>query len=55
MYKLESVYKGFVRSGALLSSENKEILKKISNDLSIESLKFSQNLLAETNASYIVI
>lgn len=54
-YRLESTYKGFVRSGALLAPEQKERLKKISSELSMVGLKFGQNLLAETNASHIVV
>lgn len=54
-YKLDSVYKGFVRSGALLTPEQKERYRKISKDLAMESLKFGQNLLAETNNSFVVV
>ena len=54
-YRLESVYRNFVRSGALLDQAQKDRLKKIFSDLSLTSLKFGQNLLAETNASFIVI
>lgn len=46
---LNETYKGFVRSGALLSDEDKEKLKKISMDLSVKSLQFGQNVLASTN------
>lgn len=46
---LEERYKGFVRSGALLSPEDKEKLKKINEELSVLGLKFSNNLLQETN------
>lgn len=46
---LDETYKGFVRSGALLSDEDKEKLKKISMDLSVKSLQFGQNVLASTN------
>ncbi|WP_295229455.1 M3 family metallopeptidase [uncultured Chryseobacterium sp.] len=49
---LEETYKGFVRSGALLSEENKEKLKKINMDLSLKSLQFGQNVLASTNAYF---
>lgn len=48
-YILENVYKDFVRSGALLSKEKKEELKKINSRLSTLSLEFGQNVLAETN------
>ncbi|WP_312507897.1 M3 family metallopeptidase [Chryseobacterium culicis] len=49
---LNETYKGFVRSGALLSEEDKEQLKKISMDLSLKSLQFGQNVLASTNAYF---
>lgn len=47
---LKETYKGFVRSGALLSEEDKKQLEKINMDLSVKSLQFGQNLLASTNA-----
>ncbi len=52
---LEDTYKGFVRSGAALSSEDKNKLRKINEELSILSVQFGQNLLAETNAFKLVI
>lgn len=52
---LEETYKGFVRSGANLSDENKEKLKKINAELSVLTTQFGQNLLAETNAYQLVV
>lgn len=49
---LTDTYKGFVRSGALLSEENKKKLEKINIDLSMKSLQFGQNVLASTNAYF---
>ena len=49
---LNETYKGFVRSGALLSEEDKKKLEKINMDLSIKSLQFGQNTLASTNAYF---
>ena len=46
---LNETYKGFVRNGALLNDENKKKLEKINMDLSLKSLQFGQNVLAETN------
>lgn len=46
---LDETYKGFVRSGALLSDSQKERLKEINVQLSMKSLQFGQNVLAETN------
>ncbi|MBR2332388.1 MAG: M3 family metallopeptidase [Alistipes sp.] len=45
----EKIYNSFVRSGALLSAENKTRLKQINEKLSSHSVTFGQNLLSETN------
>ena len=47
---LEKTYKGFVRNGAELTGRDKDRYNEISKDLAMLSLKFSENLLAETNA-----
>ena len=47
---LEKCYDGFVRSGALLDEEGKERLRKLSEEASLLSLRFSQNLLKENKA-----
>ena len=47
---LEKCYDGFVRSGALLDDEGKERLRKLSEEASLLSLQFSQNLLKENKA-----
>ncbi|KGE14771.1 M3 family metallopeptidase [Sphingobacterium deserti] len=52
---LEETYKGFIRSGANLTSENKEKLKKINAQLSVLTTEFGQNLLTESNAFELVI
>lgn len=49
---LKETYKGFVRSGALFSDEDKKKLEKINMELSIKSLQFGQNVLAATNAYF---
>ncbi len=46
----EKIYRDFVRSGALLSAEDKASLQQINERLSALSVQFGQNLLAETNA-----
>lgn len=46
---LDDTYKGFVRSGAGLSAGDKEKLRRINEEMSLLSVKFGQNLLAETN------
>jgi peptidyl-dipeptidase Dcp len=52
---LEDTYKYFVRAGAALSPENKEKLRKINEELSLLTVQFSQNLLAETNGYKLII
>lgn len=54
-FLLENLYKGFVRSGALLSTEEQTILKDLNQKLSILAVNFSQNVLAETNKFRLVI
>ena len=46
----EKMYRDFVRSGALLSVEDKASLQQINERLSALEVQFGQNLLAETNA-----
>ena len=52
---LENTYKRFVRGGALLDDAKKEELKKLNLKLSELQLQFSQNLLHETNETYVTI
>ncbi|MBN2861638.1 MAG: M3 family metallopeptidase [Bacteroidales bacterium] len=52
---LEDTYKNFVRAGAALSPEEKEKLRKINEELSLLSVQFGQNLLAETNGYKLII
>ncbi|MFZ0456320.1 MAG: M3 family metallopeptidase [Ignavibacteriaceae bacterium] len=52
---LEETYKDFVRNGANLNEEQKEKLRKINEELSVLTLKFSDNILKETNAYKLVI
>lgn len=52
---LEKCYDGFVRSGALLDEAGKEKLRQLSEEGSMLSLQFSQNLLKETKAYKMVI
>ncbi len=54
-YILENVYKGFVLDGANLPADKKEQLKEINQKLSLLTLKFEQNVLAETNNFKLVI
>lgn len=52
---LEKKYKAFVRSGANLDEKQKERLRAINSELSVLSLKFGDNVLAENNAYQLVI
>lgn len=52
---LENLYKNFVRSGANLSEENKKRLRAINAEMAVATLKYGQNILAETNAYELVI
>ncbi len=45
----EKMYRNAVRQGALLNEEQKERLQKINEELSLLTVKFDNNLLAETN------
>ena len=47
---LDNCYEGFVRSGALLDDEGKERLRQLTEEASMLSLQFSQNLLKENKA-----
>ena len=52
---LEKTYKYFVRNGALLSSEVKEKVRAIDQELAGLSPQFSENLLKSTNAFEMVL
>ena len=47
---LDTSYDGFVRSGALLDEAGKEKLRKLTEEASMLTLQFSQNLLKENKA-----
>ncbi len=52
---LEKTYKSFVRNGALLDDAKKAELRQVNEKLSLLSLKFGQNVLAETNNYFLQI
>lgn len=54
-FLLEKIYQDFVRQGALLPAAQKERLRQIDRELSLLSLKFGNNLLAEINNFKLVI
>lgn len=55
LYLLENTYQDFVRSGALLDEKQKARLRKLNQELSLLTVKFGENVLAETNAFKLVI
>lgn len=52
---VEKYYKSFVRSGIALNAAQKDRLREINKELSLLSLSFGKNLLAETNNYELVI
>jgi peptidyl-dipeptidase Dcp len=46
---LENTYKSFVRNGANLNEKDKETFREVSKNLAELSVKFGENVLAETN------
>ena len=48
-FNLENLYKKFVRSGANLNKADQDSLKAINQKLSVLTVKYNQNVLAETN------
>src|SRR5690606_41075037 len=47
---LKRTYRNFVRNGALLNETDKQKLREIDAELAVESLKFAENVLIETQA-----
>ncbi|PJR04652.1 M3 family metallopeptidase [Avrilella dinanensis] len=47
---LKKTYRNFVRNGALLNETDKQKLREIDAELAVESLKFAENVLTETQA-----
>lgn len=52
---LELAYKGFVRGGAMLDADKKKRLSEINLELSQLQLQFTQNLMHDTNQSYVTV
>src|SRR5690606_27647914 len=52
---VEKYYNDFIRGGAGLNNTDKEKFRKINEELSLLSIKFSQNVLAETNSFELVV
>ena len=55
LFLLENTYKDFVRGGALLDEAQKARFRELNQELSLLSVKFGENVLAETNAFQLVI
>lgn len=47
---LKRTYRNFVRNGALLNETDKQKLREVDAELAVESLKFAENVLTETQA-----
>lgn len=54
-FLLENLYKSFVRNGALLQGAAQDSLKKLNQKISVLSVSFSQNVLAENNRFKLII
>lgn len=52
---LEDTYKSFIRSGANLDEQQQLRMREINQQLSVATVKFGQNLLAETNRYELII
>ena len=52
---LENIYKRFVKSGAELNDEQKAKLRELNKEISMLQLTFSQNLLHETNNTFVTV
>lgn len=52
---LKKTYLSFVRSGANLNEEGKKKYRELSNALAMASLKFGENVLAETNSYELIL
>lgn len=52
---LENIYKNFVRGGADLNDEQKATLRGLNSEISMLQLNFSQNLMHETNNTFVTV
>lgn len=52
---LKTVYEDFISNGANVTAENKERFRAINEELSVLSLEFEENILAETNNYKLII
>lgn len=49
------MYKRFIRGGAGLNDEQKAELRKLNSEISLLELTFSQNLMHETNNTFVTV
>ena len=54
-FLLENLYKGFIRNGANLNKNDQDTLKVLNQKLSVITVKFGQNVLAENNSKKLII
>ena len=54
-YMLENLYKSFIRNGANLGLTEQDTLKEINQKLSVLTVQFEQNVLAETNSFKLIL
>ena len=52
---VKNIYKNFVQSGANLTAADQEKLRKLNTEISMLQLQFSQNLLHETNNTFVTV
>lgn len=52
---LDNIYKRFVRGGANLTDAQKEELRQLNSEISMLQIQFSQNLMHETNNTYVTV
>ncbi len=55
MKTLEKIYKQFERNGANLSEADKQRLSELNQEISALQIEFKQNLLHETNNTYVIV
>jgi peptidyl-dipeptidase Dcp len=54
-FLLENLYRSFVRNGANLNKQDQDTLKRINQQISVLTVKFSQNVLNETNNYRLIV
>ena len=52
---LENTYKNFVRGGAALDENRKATLRQLNEEIALLQLEFSQNLMQETNNTFVTV